>query len=64
MIIFEVYRALMVMADMLECMSHGANDVANSISPFLEILQIEGDKNFYGYLIGSFGISLGLLTFG
>merc|ERR1712060_671860 len=49
---------------MMVCMGHGANNVANSISPLLTVLAVEGDSIKYAYLIGSVGISLGLLVLG
>ena len=54
----------MLTAAMMVCMGHGANDVANSISPLLTVLAVEGDSIKYAYLIGSVGISLGLLVLG
>lgn len=43
-VIFEVYRYLMLVAAMMVCLGHGSNDVANSISPFLTVLSVEGDS--------------------
>lgn len=37
MLICEVYRYMMVGAAMMVCLAHGANDVANSISPLLTV---------------------------
>ena len=37
-VISELYRFLMLAAAMMVCLGHGANDVANSISPLLEVL--------------------------
>lgn len=54
----------MLLAAMMVCLSHGANDVANSISPFLEVLKIEDYNDTYAFLIGSLGIALGLLCLG
>ena len=49
---------------MLVCMGHGSNDVANSISPLLQVLSDDGDNLEYAYLVGSTGITLGLLVLG
>ena len=40
----EVYRYLMVTAAMMVCLAHGSNDVANSISPLIVALEINGDS--------------------
>lgn len=63
-VIFEVYRYLMLGAAMMVCLGHGSNDVANSISPLLTALEVDGDSIKYAYLLGSVGISLGLLILG
>eukprot|EP00352_Strombidinopsis_acuminata_P005199 CAMPEP_0176366380 /NCGR_PEP_ID=MMETSP0126-20121128/21139_1 /TAXON_ID=141414 ORGANISM="Strombidinopsis acuminatum, Strain SPMC142" /NCGR_SAMPLE_ID=MMETSP0126 /ASSEMBLY_ACC=CAM_ASM_000229 /LENGTH=113 /DNA_ID=CAMNT_0017723777 /DNA_START=1136 /DNA_END=1477 /DNA_ORIENTATION=+ len=54
------------MAAMLVCLGHGANDVANSISPMIIALKVEDPTSSgnMAYLIGSCGIALGLLTLG
>jgi len=49
---------------MMVCMGHGSNDVANSISPLLQVLSDDGDNLEYAYLVGSTGIALGLLVLG
>ena len=54
----------MLVAAMMVCLGHGANDVANSISPLLVVLQAEDKAITYAYLIGSLGIALGLLILG
>lgn len=59
-----MYRYLMLVAAMMVCLGHGANDVANSISPLLVVLQAEDKAITYAYLIGSLGIALGLLILG
>ena len=58
------YRNMMLAAAMLVCLGHGSNDVANSISPFLVVMEEENQNEAYAYLIGSAGISLGLLILG
>ena len=60
----HIYRYLMLVAAMMVCLGHGSNDVANSISPFLTVLSIEGDPLEIAYAIGSVGIALGLLCLG
>ena len=54
----------MLVAAMMVCLGHGSNDVANSISPLLTTLAVEGDSTKYAYLLGSVGIALGLLCLG
>ena len=63
-VIFEVYRYLMLVAAMMVCLGHGSNDVANSISPLLTVLAVEGDSIKFAYALGSVGIALGLLCLG
>ena len=63
-VIGQLYRVLMVVAAMLVCLGHGANDVANSISPLLVALESDGDNIQIAYIIGSVGIALGLLILG
>ena len=58
------YRNMMLAAAMLVCLGHGSNDVANSISPFLVVMETEQHSTTFAYLIGSAGISLGLLLLG
>lgn len=55
---------MMLAAAMMVCLGHGANDVANSISPLIVVFQNAGTNVKYAYLIGSIGISLGLLILG
>ncbi len=43
-VIFELYRYLMLVAAMMVCLGHGSNDVANSISPLLTALEVDGDS--------------------
>lgn len=62
--IAQVYRCLMLVAAMMVCLGHGANDVANSISPLLLVLNSEGQNIQIAYGIGSAGIALGLLILG
>ena len=64
MLICEVYRYMMVVAAMMVCLAHGANDVANSISPLLTVFQSHQIKENKAYLVGSTGIALGLLLLG
>jgi len=54
----------MLTAAMMVCIGHGSNDVANSISPLLVALEVDGTNIKYAYLLGSVGISLGLLCLG
>ena len=37
----ELYRYMMIVAAMLVCLGHGSNDVSNSISPLLVVLETE-----------------------
>ena len=64
LLIGEVYRYLMIFAAMMVCLAHGSNDVANSISPLLVVLEINNDNINIAFGIGSVGIALGLLILG
>lgn len=55
---------MMIGASMSVCLAHGANDVANSISPLLQVLSITGNNPNWAYLTGSVGIACGLLLLG
>ena len=59
-----MYRVMMLAAAMMVCLGHGANDVANSISPLLVIMKLNNDPDTVAYAIGSSGIALGLLILG
>jgi len=66
-IVTELYRILMVAAAMLVCVSHGANDVANAITPLLISLQAHGEDgstNNKGYWVGGIGIAAGVVILG
>ena len=63
-LVSEIYRFMMLAAAMMVCLGHGANDVANSISPLIVVFENAGQNVQYAYLIGSIGISLGLLLLG
>lgn len=59
----------MIVAAMMVCLGHGANDVSNSISPLVVAAQANGDDGTddnarYPYYVGSTGIALGLLCLG
>ena len=54
----------MVVAALMVCLAHGSNDVANSISPLLVVLRVNGIQDEFAYLLGSAGIALGLLVLG
>lgn len=55
---------MMVGSAMMVCLAHGANDVANSISPLLTVFRSHSIKENKAYLIGSLGIAVGLLIVG
>lgn len=55
---------MMVGASFSVSLAHGANDVANSISPLLEVLQMDNYNDNTAYLIGGVGLGLGLLLLG
>ena len=63
-LVSELYRYLMLVAAMLVCLGHGSNDVSNSISPLLVVLQAHDGNIKHAYLLGSAGIALGLLLLG
>lgn len=54
----------MLTAAMAVCLGHGSNDVANSISPLLKVMQIFDMDSKLAYLLGSIGIAFGLLVLG
>lgn len=54
----------MLFSAMMVCLGHGANDVANSISPLLMTLSVKGEQIRSAYILGSVGIALGLLCLG
>mmetsp|Transcript_43123 Transcript_43123/g.31112 ORF Transcript_43123/g.31112 Transcript_43123/m.31112 type:complete len:123 (+) Transcript_43123:947-1315(+) len=62
----QSYRLLMLLAAMLVCLGHGANDVANSISPLIIAMNVgyPNANDNIAYTVGSIGIALGLLTLG
>ena len=60
----EVYRYLMIFAACMVCLAHGSNDVANSISPLIVVLNDESIESSWAYYLGGAGISLGLLILG
>ena len=60
----ELYRICMISAACMVCLAHGSNDVANSISPLLVVLDVNHKQSSYAYILGSAGIGLGLLTLG
>jgi inorganic phosphate transporter, PiT family len=63
-LIFKALRVFMVVAAMMVCLGHGANDVSNSISPLVIAAQANGSDGKYPYYVGATGIALGLLTLG
>jgi PiT family inorganic phosphate transporter len=63
-LIFKTFRVLMLIAAMMVCLGHGANDVANSISPLVIVLSANGIEGKFPYAIGSAGIAIGLLLLG
>ena len=50
----------------LVCLSHGSNDVANAISPLVYLVNLDAPDTptFVPFLVGSLGISLGLIILG
>mmetsp|Transcript_5494 Transcript_5494/g.7044 ORF Transcript_5494/g.7044 Transcript_5494/m.7044 type:complete len:169 (-) Transcript_5494:4-510(-) len=54
----------MLLTAMVVCLGHGANDVANSISPFLIVLGLHNHTTRIAYGVGGAGISLGLIALG
>jgi len=54
----------MIIASLLVALAHGSNDVANSISPLLNILRFYSLNEDYGFIIGGVGIAFGLLALG
>jgi inorganic phosphate transporter, PiT family len=64
-LVFKTFRILLIIAAMLVCLGLGANDVANSISPLVIVLQA---NEYVGanlaYAVGSAGLALGLILLG
>lgn len=60
----EVYRQLMVLSAFLVCLSHGSNDVPNSISPLIVVMKTAGYDTQISFFIGATGITLGLVIMG
>lgn len=54
----------MLFAACMVCLAHGSNDVANSISPLIVVLNDENIESAWAYYLGGAGISLGLLILG
>jgi PiT family inorganic phosphate transporter len=54
----------MIFAACMVCLAHGSNDVANSISPLIVVLNDETLESSWAYYLGGAGISLGLLILG
>ena len=62
--IAEVYKYLMLCAELMVCLAFGANVVASQISPMALVFGLHSIKNVFTYLIGSLGLSLGLIMLG
>jgi len=63
-LVLELYRFLMIGAACMVCLAHGSNDVANSISPLIIVLEVEDINERFAFVIGASGIALGLITLG
>ena len=63
-LIYETYRFLVIMADMLVCLAHGSNDVANAISPLIVVADVDNRNGRVPYYLGASGISLGMIFMG
>jgi phosphate/sulfate permease len=67
-----VFSACQVFSAMCDSFAHGANDVANSIGPFVAIwsiyendmIQKEADVPIWIFIVGGAGIVVGLATYG
>ena len=72
----ETYKYLQIFSAICDSFSHGANDVANAIGPFVAIYVVYrengkiskkndlGDDAYWILSMGGFGIALGLLIYG
>ena len=72
----ETYKYLQIFSAICDSFSHGANDVANAIGPFVAIFVVYrengkiskkndlGDDAYWILSMGGFGIALGLLIYG
>ena len=63
-LVYETYRFLVIMADMLVCLAHGSNDVANAISPLIVVAEVDHRNARVPYYLGASGISLGMIFMG
>ena len=63
-LIYETYRFLVIMADMLVCLAHGSNDVANAISPLIVVAAVDHRNGRVPYYLGAAGISCGMIFMG
>lgn len=63
-LIYETYRFLVIMADMLVCLAHGSNDVANAISPLIVVAAVDDRNGRVPYYLGAAGISCGMIFMG
>ena len=55
---------MVVCADMLVCLAHGSNDVANAIAPLIVVAQVYDRKDRVPYYLGGSGISMGMILLG
>jgi len=62
----QVYRSLLIISTFLVCLSHGSNDVANAISPLVYLIKLDnpGESIMHAFLVGGFGIAIGLMLLG
>lgn len=55
---------MVFMADMLVCLAHGSNDVANAIAPLIVVANVDDRNGRVPYYLGGVGISAGMILLG
>ena len=55
---------MVVSANMLVCLAHGSNDVANAIAPLIVVADVYDRRPRVPFYIGGTGISLGMICLG
>ena len=63
-LVYETYRWMVVSANMLVCLAHGSNDVANAIAPLIVVADVYDRRPRVPFYIGGTGISLGMICLG
>ena len=59
-----VFKNLMIVTSFQFCIANGSHNIANAISPLLNVFMLYEIPINYGYLIGAVTMAIGLLSFG